>query len=81
MLGIHLEIQQTLKTHFALNLSAYNKFYLNKAFNGLFWLQSDSSKVVLNLHEYLNIYCIIISLRDSFLAPTSLKNSLHAKIN
>ena len=26
MLGIHFEMQQTLKTHFALNLSAYKSF-------------------------------------------------------
>ena len=62
----HLEMQQILKTHFALNLNAYDKFYLNRSFKGLFWLRSDSRKVVLILHEYLNIYCIIISLRDSF---------------
>ena len=63
---MHLEIQKTLKTQFALNLSAYNKFYLNRAFKGLLSLRSDSNKVVLFLHEYLNINCIIISVRDSF---------------
>ena len=31
-----LEMQQTLKTHFALNLSAYNKFYQNCALKGFF---------------------------------------------
>ena len=72
-------MQQTLKTQFALNLNACNKFYLNRAFKGLSWLRSDSSKVVLILHVYLNTYCIIISLRDSFSAPTSHKNSLRAK--
>ena len=72
-------MQQTLKTHFALNLSAHNKFYLNRAFIGLFWLRSDSSKVVLILHEYWNIYCIIVSLTESFWAPTSLKKSLRKK--
>ena len=74
-------MQQTLKTHFALNLSAYNKFNLNRAFKGLFWLQSDSSKVVLIQQEYLNVYCSIISLRDSFWAPTSLKKSLRVKLS
>ena len=59
-------MQKTLKTPFALNLNADNKFYLNGAFKGFLWLRSDSSKVVLSLHEYLNINCIIISLRDSF---------------
>ena len=72
-------MQQTLKTYFALNPSAYNKFYLNQAFKGLFWLRSDSTKVVLILHEYLNIYFIIISLRDSFWEPTSLQKSLREK--
>ena len=59
-------MKQTLKTHFALNLSAFNKFYPNRAFKGRFWLRSDSNKVVLMLHVCLNIYCIIISPRDSF---------------
>ena len=59
-------MQQTLKTHFALNLNAYNKFYVNRCFKELFRLRSDSRKVVSILNEYLNIYCIIISLRDSF---------------
>ena len=40
-----------LKTHFALNLSAYNKVYLNRAFKGPFWLRSDSSKVVLSSNK------------------------------
>ena len=72
-------MQQTLKTPLAPKLSAENKFYLNRAFKGLFWLQSESSKVVLILHEYLNIYCIIISLMDSFRAPTSHRKSLRVK--
>ena len=57
-----MELQQTLKTHFALILSAYNKFYLNRAFKGLYWLGCDSSKAVLILNEYLNMYCVIVSL-------------------
>ena len=61
-------MQQTLKNHFALNISAYNKFYLNRGFKGLLWLWSHSSRVVLILYEYFNINCIIISLRDSFWA-------------
>ena len=75
----HLELQQTLKTHFPLNLIAYNKFYLNRAFKGLYWLRCDSTKVVLILIEYLNIYCVIISLRDSFGAQTNLKKSFRVK--
>ena len=75
----HLDLQKTLKTYFALNLSAYNKFYLTRAFKGLYWLRCDSSKVVLILNEYLNMYCIIINLRDSFGVQTNLKNSLRAK--
>ena len=59
-------MQQTLKTHFAINLNAYNKFYVNLSFKGLFWLWSDSRTVVLILHEYLNIYCIIINLGTHF---------------
>ena len=72
-------MQQTLKTHFALNLSAYNKFYLNQAFKGLFWLRSDPRKVVLILNEYLNIYYVIIILRDSFIALTRLKKSVRTQ--
>ena len=76
-----MELQQTLKTHFALNLSANNMFYLNRAFNGLFWLRCDSSKVVLTLNEYLNIYCVIIILKDLFGAETNFKKSLCAKLS
>ena len=68
-----------LKTHFALNLSAYNKFYVNQAFKGLHWLRCDSSKVVLILNEYLSIYYVIISLSDLFGAQTNLKKSLCSK--
>ena len=39
-------MQKTLKTHFAQNLGAYNKFYLNRAFNGFFWLWIDSAKLI-----------------------------------
>ena len=46
---------------------------------GFFWLRSDSSKVVLILNEYLNIYCIIITLRDSFRPQKSVKKSLRRK--
>ena len=74
-----MELQHTLKTHFAVNLSAYNKFYLNRAFKGLYWLRCDSSKVVLFLNTYLKIYCVIISLRDSFGAQKILKKSHHTK--
>ena len=70
---------KNLKAKFALNVSTYNKFYVNLAFKGLFWLQSDSSIVVLILNEYLNIYCIIISLIDSFGALTRIKKSLPTK--
>ena len=59
-------MEKTLKSHFVLKLSAYNKFYLNRAFKRPFWLRSDFSKVVLIIHGFLNRYCIIISLRDSF---------------
>ena len=38
---------KALKTHFALKLSLYNKFCLDRAFEGQFWLRSDSSKVFL----------------------------------
>ena len=68
-----------LKIHFAQNLSAYDEFYPSRAFKGLFGLRSDTSKVVFILNKYLNIYCIIISLKDSFGAITRLKNSRHAK--
>ena len=78
---MHLERKQSLKTHFPLNLIAYNKFYLNRAFKGLYWLRCDSTKVVLILIEYLNIYCVIISLRDSFGAQTNLKRSLRQKLS
>ena len=59
-------MQQTLKTHLVLKLSAYTKFNLNRAFKRPFWLRSDFSKVVLIIHGFLNRYCIIISLIDSF---------------
>ena len=72
-------MQQSLKTHFALNLSAYNKFLLIGAFKGLFWLRNDKSKVVLILHEYTNINFITISLRDSFGGQPSFENSLRTK--
>ena len=74
-----MDLQKTLKTHFVLNLSAYSKFYVNPGFKGLYWLRCDSSKVVLILNEYLNIYFVIISFRDSFGALTNLKKSLRAK--
>ena len=74
-----MEMKQTLKTHFELNLSAYKKFYINRASKWPFWLQSYSGKVVLILHEYLNIYYIIISIKNSFRTPTSQKNSFRAK--
>ena len=73
------EHQKTSKTHFALKLSLYNNFCLNRAFQGLFWLRSDPSKAVLIPNVYLHIYYIIISLKDSLRAPTSLKKFLHAK--
>ena len=57
----HLELKKTLKMHFALNLSADNKFYLNRAFKGLYWLPCGSSKVVYILNEYLNMSCVIVS--------------------
>ena len=72
-------MKQTLKTHFALNLNAYNKFYVNRSFKELFSLRSESRKVVLILHEYLNIYCVIRSLRDSVGAQTNFKKSPRAK--
>ena len=78
-MGTHLELQQTLKTHFALNLSAYNKLYVNRAFKGLSCLWCDSSNVVLMLNEYLKIYYVIISLRESFGAQTKLKKSIRVK--
>ena len=81
VLGTHLEIQHTLKNDVALNLSAHNKFHVNRAFKGLFRLRCDSSKVVLFLNKYLNIYCVIISLRDSFGAQTNLKKSLRQKLS
>ena len=74
-----MEMKQTLKTHFELNLSAYKKFYIIRASKWPFWLRSYSGKVVLILHEYLNIYYIIISLRNSFGAPRSSKNTFHVK--
>ena len=49
-------------------------------FNWVFWLRSDSSKIVLIPTEYLSIYYIIISIKYSFGAPTSLKKSLRAKL-
>ena len=70
---------KTSKTQFALKLSLYNKFCLNRAFEGLFLLRSDSSKVVLIPNVYLHIYYFIISLKDALGAPTSLKKSLRAK--
>ena len=73
------EHQKTSKTHFALKLNLYNKFCLNRAFEGLFWVRSDSSKVVLIRNVYLHIYYIIISLKHSLGAPTSLKKSPRAK--
>ena len=69
-----MELQHNLKTHFALNLSAYNKFYVNRASKGLCWLRWDPRKVVLILNEHLNKDYDIISLRDSFGAQTNLKN-------
>ena len=74
-----MELEKTIKTQFALNVSTYDKFYLNVAFKVLFWLRTKSSKFVLILNEYLNINCIIISLRDSFRSPKRVKNSLRAK--
>ena len=68
-----------LKNSFALNLKAYNMFYLNRAFMRLFWLRSDSNKVVFIVNKYLNIYCIIISLSDSFVPLKSVKKSLRAE--
>ena len=70
---------KTSKTHFALKLSLYIMFCLNRAFEELFLLLTDSSKVVWILNVDLHIYYIIISLKDSLGAPTSLKKSLHAK--
>ena len=55
VLGSHLELQQAVKTHFALKLSHYNLFFQNRAFKEFFWLRSDSSKVVLIPNQYLNI--------------------------
>ena len=75
-----MKLQQTLKTHVALNLCAYNKFYLNRAFQGLYWFRCDSIKVVLFLNQYFNIYCVIISPRDAFGAQKNLKISLRKKI-
>ena len=46
-------MQQTLKTHFELNLSAYNKFYLNRAFKELLWLRCHYA---LKLSAYNQIY-------------------------
>ena len=80
-LGNHLELEQTLKRHFALNTSAYNKLYLNRAFKGFYWLRCDSSKVFFILNEYLNIHCVIICVRDSFRAQTNLEKSLCGKTN
>ena len=76
-----MELQQTLKPHFALNLSAYDKFYRNRDFTGLFRLRSGSSKVFLILNEYLNIYCIIIWPRDLFGAPKALKSHFAQKLS
>ena len=74
-----MELQHTLKTHVALNLIAYNKFYVNRAFIELSWLRCDPSKVVLILNEYLNKDYDIISLRYLFGAQTNLKKSISAK--
>ena len=76
-----MELQKTLKTHFVLNLSAFNKFYLSVAFSGLFWLRSDSCKVVLIINEYLNIYCTIISLRDALELKKTLKTHFAKKLS
>ena len=69
----HLKISLRAKS------SAYNKFYLNREFKGLYWLRCHSSKTILTLNEYLNIYCVIISLRDSFGGSKNLKKSLRTK--
>ena len=76
-----MDLQKTLRKNFALNLSTYNKFYLNRAFKGLYSLRCDSSKVVLILNKYLNIYCVIICLRGSFGAQTNLKKFFAQKLS
>ena len=70
---------KTLELHFALNLSAYNKFYLNRAFKGLYWLPCDSSKVVYILNEYLPMYCVIVSLGTHLELKKTLKSHFAQK--
>ena len=48
-------IKQNQLSDFAQKQSLCNKFCQNIAFQGLLWLRSDSSKVVLIPNEYLNI--------------------------
>ena len=76
-----MELQKAIKSHFAQKLNPFNKLFLNRVFKGLFWLRSDTSKVILIPNEYLNIQYIIISLSDSFGAQTLLKTSLQTKTN
>ena len=38
----HLELQQAVKTHFALKLSRYNLFFRNRAFKELFFFLCPS---------------------------------------
>ena len=70
---------KTSKTHFVLKLSLYNKFCLNRGFEGLFWLRSYPSKAVLIPNVYLHIYCIIRSLMDSLGAQQALKTHFALK--
>ena len=76
-----MELQKAIKIHFAQKLNPFSKLFLNRVFKGLFWIRSDTSKVILIPNEYLNIQYIIISLSDSFRAQTLLKNSLQTKTN
>ena len=70
---------KNLELHFALNLSACNKFYLNRAFKGLYWLPCDSSKVVYILNEYLPMYCVIVSLGTHLELKKTLKSHFAQK--
>ena len=79
VLGTHSEVKQALETHYALKQCPYNWFDPNRAFKRLFWLRSDSGKVVSIPNEYLKVKYIVINLRDSFGAPTSIKNSFRFK--
>ena len=62
---------------FSLNISADNKFFLNRAFKGLYQLPCHSSKVVFILNEYLNKYFFILSLGTHLELKQTLKFASH----